>query len=916
MIRGWIAVALLAASWLFGLGYFAPARPIVWWCAVASAVVLLAGTRLRTPSWFVVVVCSVLLLPPVLLMPWPSAAIPALLAAGLWLQRSPTPSRWPRQLGGGAVIASAILLFQAAALQVYEALTARAHELPWPLTAVVGGIAGLLGMDAAVDGAALTIRDSVAPQRIAATWELLFDPASVLFLVGGLVWLACFGWIVGRPNSRRASMNRGQSRPLHRVSVARRLSLSYSSLLVRWGWYLRPATQLVLVWLLWLPLRTGLLIALLVHRTLRADPYTMPNVGDLFVNSWLHAGLLAGLVALAARWVVLPLRAERAGRVRLQRSVRPKPSRRAVAAPAACVAVGTALLIMACYWVPVGRPQAGRVMVIERHSTWEPTTEPYGTKIYGEAGSYNYAAIYEYCGQFFEMSRLLEQEAIDDRRLADCDVLIVKTPTSRYMPGEVDAIERFVRGGGALLLIGDHTNVFNMNTYLNDISRRFGFTFRNDLLFAVSTPYEQRYRSPPLKHPALRHLPPLNFAVSCSIDPGRSPGRMVIRSTGLWSLPPAYQEINYHPQAEYRSDMQYGAWCQAWSTHAGAGRVIGFGDSTLFSNFCTFQPGKAELFLGMVQWLNCRSWLDHAWLGWLVWVPSVVIGSFLVGWGVWFGRRQIAGGRLIAAAAMAGWAVAALLLGTARDAAMPWPQAVRPLSHVVIDREISEVPLFTGAFADSKDGRGYGMFEQWIPRTGCYLSRRSGRDVFDGDALVIISPTRSVSDDYLDGLERFVAAGGHLLVVDSPDVEGSTAFGLLEAFGLSSIPVPSPPDALPLQVADCDVQPPMLASRAIAGGEPIAWWNQQVVAARKRHGAGMVTAIGFGSLFNDAAMGFHWLPAPDDATLERYDAMYALLRLSLPVSAGQSERFHPSSAARVGPSDDPNPPSAGSPSDP
>jgi hypothetical protein len=342
--------------------------------------------------------------------------------------------------------------------------------------------------------------------------------------------------------------------------------------------------------------------------------------------------------------------------------------------------------------------------------------------------------------------------------------------------------------------------------------------------------------------------------------------------------------VNYHPQAEYRPDMQYGAWCQAWATHAGKGRVIGFGDSTLFSNFCTFQPGKAELFLGMVQWLNHRSWWDSAAAWWLLRVPAILLGLALTGWGVWQSCRLIGGRRLALASALAGWALAALLVDAASRAAMPWPRALRPIPHVVIDREISEVPLFTGAFADDRDGHGYGMFEQWIPRLGHTISRRSGREVFGGDALVIITPTRSISDEYLDGLRSFVENGGHLLLLDSPDVQGSTAYSLLKAFDLSSYQAPMDPEAPPLRVADCDVQPPMLASKGIVGGEPVAWWNDHVVAARIRHGQGMVTAIGFGSLFNDAAMGFHWLPEPEEATLERYEALYALLRSALPPS--------------------------------
>src|SRR6185295_6446537 len=58
------------------------------------------------------------------------------------------------------------------------------------------------------------------------------------------------------------------------------------------------------------------------------------------------------------------------------------------------------------------------------------------------------------------------------------------------------------------------------------------------------------------------------------------------------------------PQAVDQAAMRYGAFVQLWSTRRGGGRVLGFTDSTIFSNFCTFEPGKAELMLGMLEWLN------------------------------------------------------------------------------------------------------------------------------------------------------------------------------------------------------------------------------------------------------------------------------------------------------------------------
>ena len=51
---------------------------------------------------------------------------------------------------------------------------------------------------------------------------------------------------------------------------------------------------------------------------------------------------------------------------------------------------------------------------------------------------------------------------------------MVKVPTSRYAPDEIMAIERFVESGGGLMLVGEHTSVFNTGVYINDIARIFG----------------------------------------------------------------------------------------------------------------------------------------------------------------------------------------------------------------------------------------------------------------------------------------------------------------------------------------------------------------------------------------------------------------------------------------------------------
>ena len=866
MTRGWIATALLAGSWLFGLGYYQPANAAVWCGLVLAAVILLGDVPAPRLTGRQAVLAAVLLLPSAWLVPLPYKTIPLLLVGGLLLTSAPVPRRWPRWLAQGGIATAAILLGQSLALEGYALLTARAHELPSPLAHLLSGVTRALGVETAVDGSWLVLRSLEQTQRVGATWDLLLDAASVCFLAGGWV-------LLGLTNrfGREGTANSPKT-------------------------WLHDALRLAAIAGGWAPLRAALLMGLWLQRSLRADSLGEVNVADVFVNGWLYLFLLAGPACLAIcvmgrRRADHALTPDPSEPDEPQASLRSEPGRDWRIASPLLVAAGTGLLAFLWHWEPVGRPQTGRIMIVERHSTWEPTTTPYGTDVYGEAGSYNYAAAYDYCGQYFQMSRLLETDAINDDALARCDVLVIKTPTSRYQEDEIAAVVRFVERGGALLMIGDHTNVFNMNTSLNDVARHFGFSFRNDLLFRVGTPYAQKYRPPLVASPIVQHVPPMNFAVSCSIDPGRSMGRMVIRSTGLFSLPPAYQESNYHPQAEYRPYMHFGAWCQLWSCRFGRGRVLAFADSTLFSNFCVFQPGKAEFLRGMLDWLNHRSVWDRraAWLTLVL--PLVLLAAFLLAWGLWIGRRRAIAWTLLVASGYAGWTAAATAVTANHRHGLPVPRVQHALPHVVLDRTVSEVPLFTGAFADDKEGLGYGLFEQWIPRIGNWTSRATGSDAFAGDAIVIVCPTRSIAPEFQQRLQEFVASGGRLLVLDSPDVQGSTVNSILWPFGLASTAAGAEQNTGDLTWSDTLAIPPtpLQASCRIDGGEPIARIGETTVAAQTRYRRGLVTAVGFGSLFNDAAMGTHWLPPPERETLQRYEVLYGLLRASLPFTLQRAQ---------------------------
>jgi hypothetical protein len=898
-----MGIALLAGSWLLGLNYFAPASPWAWLVAVAAGTALfcrgigsspefpslplLPSTPWRSSSeavntvdkrrWILPIVTLIFLLPAVMFFPWPYRVGPTLLIVGFVLHLTANPRPWVQRIAQGFTAAGLVLLSQGLAMEVYTSLTAQSHELPWPLPHLLAGVAQLLGIDAVADGHDIVIYSMRQVHRLGATRELWCDPATFAFSAGGITFLSIACWV----------------------------NLSYRQCCAIW-W--RSALAFALTILVWHPIRAGLLMAVYLHRVLGSDSSQPLHAMNHFFSPWASIGLLIIPTLMVWRFVRWPTqktaqKLDETAELSSKSQATPTNdwSNRKLWCAVGLLALASALFTAAVAWDPIGGRKEGRVMVVERHSTWEPTTRPYDTTWYGELASYNYAAMYDYLNQYFQMSRLLESDKIDDATLQKCDVLMIKTPTARYSPDEVRAVQRFVERGGGLLLIGDHTNLDRSSTTMNDLIRPMGFAFRNDLLFSFEdSPYDELYVRPMLPHPAAQHVPWFDFAVSCSIDPGHGVCRPVITGTRLWSMGPDYTHFeNFHPIPQHCPEMRYGAFIQALAARYGQGRAIAFGDSTIFSSFCVFQPGKAELMLNMLEWLNHANppFNPRPWL--------IVLGLLLLGGGIWlvedFGRFWLT----FLSAGVFGWAVAAVIIATAAVRAMPLPECQRPQTEVVIDRTTSAVPLSKGAYI-SGQGEGYGLFEQWISRLQCHTVRKEGDDAFSGDVLVAICPSQPVDASYRHRLIQYVENGGKLIVLDSPENKDSTANSLLWPFGLSIHHDAAWQGVLKLNGRATDIT----AQRAceVDGGQVVAQLNKLPVAAMTQRGKGAVLAIGFGSVWNDRNMGENWMTEPGPALKTRFELLYTIMRQFMEQktpAAGQKTSPIPTTPDIPSPSDNP-----------
>jgi hypothetical protein len=404
---------------------------------------------------------------------------------------------------------------------------------------------------------------------------------------------------------------------------------------------------------------------------------------------------------------------------------------------------------------------------------------------------------------------------------------------------------------------------------LNQISRRFGFEYRYDCLFGMDSFFDQSFTTPFVRHPVLQNLRGFDFAPSCSLDVSHGTGRGVIVSTGLKNSMADYHANNYYPQAVDHAAMRYGAFVQLWSARHGRGRVLAFTDSTIFSNFCTFEPGKIEFLKGMLEWLNRRDAIGNP-------RPLLLLLGFALL--VCAGRaafKQPSARRFIFAAAVLGWSVTALVVVAYQARALPVAKPIRPLTWVTIDRTLCDGPLSKGGFIAGK-ADGFGIFERWILRLGYFIRRASGSEALQGDLLVFFYPTKPVTTEFRQSLLRCVEGGGKLLILDSPKNEKSTAASLLQTFQLSAKPLALTNATLngPTNWPDVTID----ASYEISGGRPLFHLNGRPVGVVARHGKGAVIALGFGSRFSDPQMGVTGDVEPDAALRKIFDLQFGLLR--------------------------------------
>lgn len=532
---------------------------------------------------------------------------------------------------------------------------------------------------------------------------------------------------------------------------------------------------------------------------------------------------------------------------------------------------GLALLLLAALGEPRGERKAGRLLIDDGHSDWEWVDEPMTPDVFGSKSTYNYHGLGILLERHYRVSTT--RAPLTREALGRVDVLILKTPTRPYAPEEIDAVHEFVAAGGGLYLISDHTNIFGMSTWLDPVSRPLGFTFNHDAVFDLWTRSDQLWRPEgPLPHPAAAGLESYRFLTSCSIRLGWR-ARPVLASSQVGASWVCYHASNFFDPHPPRAEFRFGTLVQLAAAKKGLGRVLGFSDSTTYSNFAMFWPGRLEQLLASLEWLNHRNpRLPWTW-------PVGLAGLLAIGALAWRSRLR----PLHWLAALLAAACLALPLLRLANRVPPPPRIAEPAT-ASLDAGLSQATFPLLDKLDPQDPLNLETFHIWLHRSGLLPELVADSLPAASRLHVVVNPARVPDAAAQARFRRFLEGGGRLVVALRPSFYTPGLNAWLEPLGAAFGTRLVQHQAVALGGAGDSVW--VDEALGVQGGEAFVRDRLgHALATEVVVGKGRLVVSGLGEWFSTARLG-SYDSVPEGLARETVLGMYRHVGIEMPAGAG------------------------------
>jgi uncharacterized protein DUF4350 len=432
-------------------------------------------------------------------------------------------------------------------------------------------------------------------------------------------------------------------------------------------------------------------------------------------------------------------------------------------------------------------------------------------------------------------------DALTEQSLASADVAVVINPTEHLTADERSRLERFVRRGGGLVVLGDHTDIFGSQAPLNELLEPYGVAYRFDSAF---TPGHWRNDAGFFPGPLTRGLDDANsrFQQSTGASLSLSRGAEPV-ATARWGFSDAGDRENkdngFLGDYIYQASETLGDLAVVAMARHGDGRVIVFGDTSAFQNIAT--PFSWPFILRVFQVAAGRDLRSVRLL-----VPMGV-AAWIALWAAVLARRRLRDSICLAAGTVAGLMVAAFLGG-----------AFEPAPRLAGDHlALVDVAHFNAVSLDLWDPHALSALNVNLARNG-YLPvvdrEGSGRLLQAAELYVSVAPRKPPTRADLDRLRELADRGGRLILAVGWD-DKKPSEPLLRLIGLGVAPVPLGPVPILRKINDPEIfarlqmEPHFAAAWPIEGVAPgrdeiLYSSDRYPVVVRRPFGRGTFTLLG------------------------------------------------------------------------
>ena len=202
---------------------------------------------------------------------------------------------------------------------------------------------------------------------------------------------------------------------------------------------------------------------------------------------------------------------------------------------------------------------------------------------------------------------------------ADCTMIIIAGPQNDYLPPEIDAIRKYLEGGGrALMMLDAGVELPNVSKLLSE----WNVTARNDLvidqnpvaqLFGTSPamPIIVKYGNSPIVQPLENHA--TLFPMSRSFEIGKTPGTNVqalcetsADSFDVTGFNPKMEKVEFRPGKDIKGPLTVAVagTVPGQGERKKEGRFVALGTSLIAANgFLPFQSNR-DFVMNAVNWLS------------------------------------------------------------------------------------------------------------------------------------------------------------------------------------------------------------------------------------------------------------------------------------------------------------------------